>query len=144
MPGGYGTVMFLAMAGIMPAAVPQQLGRIMVYKLGGRASLPAPQPLEGPIPTPPVLHASEVTLKQGATLYQTFCWPCHGASAVSSGVLPDLRRSPVLQDGAAWKSLVIDGVRKDNGMRSFAQWMSAAEAEAIRAYVAGEAERAEH
>jgi quinohemoprotein ethanol dehydrogenase len=55
---------------------------------------------------------------------------------VSSGVIPDLRRSPILQDAAAWKSIVLDGVRKANGMASFAAWMNAEDAEAVRAYVA--------
>jgi hypothetical protein len=35
-------------------------------------------------------------------------------------------------------------VRKDNGMASFAKWINADDAEAIRAYVAGEAARAIH
>ena len=51
---------------------------------------------------------------------------------MSSGVLPDLRRSPILQDATAWKSIVIDGVRKENGMASFAQWINSEDAEALR------------
>jgi quinohemoprotein ethanol dehydrogenase len=46
-----------------------------------------------------------------------------------------LRWSPLAKDAAAWKSVVIDGVRKDNGMVSFAQFIDAKAAEQIRAYV---------
>jgi PQQ-dependent dehydrogenase (methanol/ethanol family) len=141
-PGGYGSSMFLALGALMPPAVPRQLGRVMVYKLGGKATLPAEQQIDVTLPAPPALHASEATVRHGSDVYQTFCWPCHGASAISSGVLPDLRHSPILQDGTAWKSIVLDGVRKDNGMASFSKWMNLEDAEAVRAYVAAEAARA--
>ncbi len=141
-PGGYGTSMFLALGALMPSAVPNQPGRVLVYKIGGSAVLPAQPALDLSIPAPPVLHASSATLRRGATLYQTYCWPCHGASAMSSGVLPDLRRSPILQDATAWKSVVIDGVRKENGMASFAQWINSEDAEALRSYVASVAAQA--
>jgi quinohemoprotein ethanol dehydrogenase len=135
-PGGYGTSMFLALGALMPSAVPNQLGRVLVYKIGGNVILPARPAVDFGIPAPPALHTSSAALRRGATLYQTYCWPCHGASAVSSGVLPDLRRSPILQDATAWKSIVIDGVRKENGMASFAQWINSEDAEALRIYVA--------
>jgi PQQ-dependent dehydrogenase (methanol/ethanol family) len=135
-PGGYGTSMFLALGAVMPPAVPNQLGRVMVYKLGGKGTLPVEPEAAPKAPAPPVLHASAATLSRGANTYNIYCWPCHGASAVSSGVIPDLRRSPILQDAAAWKSIVLDGVRKANGMASFAAWMNAEDAEAVRAYVA--------
>jgi len=135
-PGGYGTSMFLALGALMPPAVPKQLGRVLVYKIGGNVVLPARPAVDFGIPAPPVLHTSSAALRRGATLYQTYCWPCHGASAVSSGVLPDLRRSPILQDATAWKSIVIDGVRKENGMASFARWINSEDAEALRTYVA--------
>jgi hypothetical protein len=35
----------------------------------------------------------------------------------------------------------VDGVRKDNGVASFAKWINAEDAEAVRAYVAVEAAR---
>lgn len=142
-PGGYGSMLFLALGLLMPEAVPGQPGRVLAFKLGGTAALPpAPQTIDRGIPAPPVIRASAAVLKHGAETYQTYCWPCHGANAISSGVLPDLRRSSMLQSAAAWKSVVIDGILKDNGMASFAKWIDAADAEALRAYVAGEAARA--
>jgi quinohemoprotein ethanol dehydrogenase len=45
----------------------------------------------------------------------------------------------MLQDAAGWKSIVLEGARKENGMGSFAQWLNAEDAEAVRAYVASAA-----
>jgi quinohemoprotein ethanol dehydrogenase len=143
-PGGYGSSMFLALGALMPSAVPHQPGRVMAYKLGGNGTLPdaAPnlaEPNGSGGPTPPFVQVGASQVKHGLDVYQTYCWPCHGASAVSSGVIPDLRRSPILRDATGWQNVVIGGVRKDNGMAPFAKWMNAEDAEAVRAYVASEA-----
>jgi alcohol dehydrogenase (cytochrome c)/quinohemoprotein ethanol dehydrogenase len=60
---------------------------------------------------------------------------CHGDSAVSGGVLPDLRYSAALGNASAWQSIVHDGVRQANGMVSFGEQMSKDEIDTIRAYV---------
>jgi len=60
---------------------------------------------------------------------------CHGDSAVSGGVLPDLRHSASLGNASMWHSIVHDGVRQANGMVSFAEQLNEAEIETIRAYV---------
>jgi hypothetical protein len=54
-------------------------------------------------------------------------------------VLPDLRRAPSLQDANVWRDTV-HGARAANGMPDFTQWVSASDAEAIRAYVVSEAQ----
>ncbi|MBL8647310.1 MAG: cytochrome c, partial [Sphingosinicella sp.] len=79
------------------------------------------------------------TVTHGAALYEGTCGVCHGPGGISSGVLPDLRRSGVLADKDNWNAVVIGGALKDRGMVSFAPWMSADDAEAIRAYIAGKA-----
>jgi quinohemoprotein ethanol dehydrogenase len=141
-PGGFGSIFFLAMGIVMPVeAVPKQHGRVFAFKLGGTATLP-PEPLvDRSIPPPPRIDAPAAVVKRGAELYQDFCWPCHGANVVSAGVLPDLRRTPILQSPAAWQSVVLGGALKDNGMASFAKWLNEADALALRAYVASEAAR---
>jgi hypothetical protein len=53
-------------------------------------------------------------------------------------VLPDLRRAPSLQDAAVWRDTV-HGARAANSMPDFSRWVSDADAEAARAYVASEA-----
>lgn len=60
---------------------------------------------------------------------------CHGPLVVSSGVLPDLRWSYQTADKASWNDVVMDGALTDNGMVSFKNYLSADDAEAVRAYV---------
>ena len=55
------------------------------------------------------------------------------------GVLPDLRRSPRLQDAVAWRRVVVDGELAQLGMPRFGKYVSAEDAELIRAYVARQA-----
>ena len=64
---------------------------------------------------------------------------CHGVAAVTGGVLPDLRRSPRLQDAVAWRRAVVDGDLASLGMPRFSNYVSADDAELIRAYVARQA-----
>ena len=42
-----------------------------------------------------------------------------------------------------WKSVVIDGAKKANGMASFARFMSPKDAEDVRAYVLTEARKSQ-
>jgi len=50
-----------------------------------------------------------------------------------------LRKSGVIADAATWKSVVIDGILKSNGMVSFSSVLSPKEAEQVRAYVVSRA-----
>jgi quinohemoprotein ethanol dehydrogenase len=120
---------------------PRPPGRVLAFKLGGKATLPAPPPPSA-LPPPPREGWSAATVEQGRTLFAANCAACHGMETLSAGVLPDLRRSALLGARDAWKSVVIDGVYSARGMIGFAQRFDAAGAEAIRAYVAAEAERA--
>jgi quinohemoprotein ethanol dehydrogenase len=108
--------------------------RVLAFKLGGSAALPEPAPVAPPA-KPPARIGNDKLVKQGQIAFHTFCSTCHGDSAVGGGVLPDLRWSPLNQSAQAWRDVVIDGAKKNNGMVSFAPVMSAAEAESIRAYV---------
>ncbi|MBX9728789.1 MAG: PQQ-dependent dehydrogenase, methanol/ethanol family [Sphingopyxis sp.] len=117
---------------------PMPNGRLLVFRLGGNTPYTVEQ-----LPNPPAVAVSTsftpAQVERGMRLYESSCGVCHGPAAVSSGVLPDLRRRPTLADAESWNAVVIDGVLKDRGMRSFARWMTAEDAEAVRAYVAGRA-----
>ncbi len=54
-------------------------------------------------------------------------------------MLPDLRYSPMLASEETWRSVVIDGILADKAMVSFADNLTAAEAEALRSYVVSRA-----
>ncbi len=109
-------------------------GRLLVFKLGGEAELPALAELDESIPEPPVMEASEEVLLHGTEKYIQYCAFCHGASAMSSGVAPDLRRmTPETHE--LFNDIVHGGLYKDNGMIGFSEWMSEDDVAAIHAYV---------
>jgi quinohemoprotein ethanol dehydrogenase len=72
--------------------------------------------------------------------YAANCAVCHGPAGMSSGVLPDLRRSGALSDAGTWKDIVHDGQFTARGMVGFSKWLTEADVEAVRAYV-GDAAR---
>jgi len=123
-----------------PAFLPERSrlpGRLMVFKLGGKAKAPAYD-----IATMPPLNLAGVTssgdAKNGFSLFHQNCQVCHGPNA-SSAYLPDLKRSPLVLTSEDWKSVVIDGAKKANGMASFSRFLTPKEAEDVRAYVLTEA-----
>jgi len=112
----------------------RNISRMLVFKLGGKGSLPPLQTTERPplmtLPNP----ASSATVRKGERLFQTYCAGCHGDVAVSGGVLPDLRRSSTLTDDA-WFEIVLRGDLQSQGMVSFSKELSREDASAIRSYV---------
>jgi quinohemoprotein ethanol dehydrogenase len=112
----------------------RNVSRMLVFKLGGNASLPPPQANELPPLTTLSNPASRSTIRKGEQLFQTYCAGCHGDVAVSGGVLPDLRRSSALTDDA-WFEIVLRGDLRSQGMVSFAKEVSRDDAIAIRSYV---------
>jgi alcohol dehydrogenase (cytochrome c)/quinohemoprotein ethanol dehydrogenase len=120
---------------------PRLNGRIMAFKLRGSAALP---PISSTVAAPLEVdtESSAASVEAGAALYARYCATCHGMETLSAGVLPDLRRSPMLASAAAWRSVVIDGALVQRGMVSFTGQLTPADAESIRAYVADEAARA--
>lgn len=117
---------------------PMPNGRLLVFRLGGTA----PYTIE-PVPNPPATVVADrftpAQVERGMALYESSCGVCHGAAGLSSGVLPDLRRRASIADAAVFRSIVIDGALADSGMASFARYLTPADAEAVRAYLAGRA-----
>jgi len=117
------------------AHLASNIPRVLVYKLGGTAKLPdlpvaAPEKLEAPAEI-----GNEATWTAGKAVFHTYCSVCHGDSAVSGGVIPDLRLSAVTRDAAAWDRIVRGGERIPRGMVSFAAEVSPDDSEKVRAYV---------
>ena len=109
-------------------------GQILVFRLGGTATLPpyTPEPLAKANPSAETFTAAQ--LAEGGKLYMTYCSICH-----TGPVNPDLRRSSVLTSAESWKAVVIDGILEPNGMASFRDYLAPAQAEAIRAFLNGRA-----
>ena len=120
----------------------QPPARMLAFRIGGTSKLP-PLPAA---PARPIMKVSgewsEVQIAEGATHYGQVCAACHGMGTLSAGIVPDLRRSGALGDPAAWRAVVIDGALADRGMANFSKYLTPAQAEAVRGYVAQQAAKA--
>ncbi len=88
---GWGGAFPLALGGLSDPAKVQPEARILTYKIGGKASLPPPKNDTLALPEPPEVTADEKVIAAGRDLYNANCGMCHGPSAISGSVLPDLR-----------------------------------------------------
>jgi quinohemoprotein ethanol dehydrogenase len=130
---GYGGAIPLALASF-DGPLRRPNGRVLVFALDGQATLP-PFSNTPSDPAPGNDTWTAQTVARGRDLYGINCIGCHGLATLSAGVLPDLRRSGALASADAWRSIVIGGVLTDAGMVSFSRYLSAEDAESIRAYV---------
>lgn len=137
---GWGGSFVLGFGGVMPTGSAVNVGRVMVFKLGSTNQLPEiqePNVVEQSIPAP--LDVSEAVVAQGAVLYANSCTTCHGDQAYSSGLIPNLRYSPITNSPEAWKNVILGGALSAQGMPNFGKVLSDEQIEAIRAYVISEA-----
>ena len=112
----------------------RNFSRVLAFKLGGAHELP-PRPALPERPTPPENFGDQSQVDAGDLLYRRNCVICHGVQAIGGGVLPDLRYTPMIQTTESFRSVLIDGALADRGMVSFAEILSAEDAESIRAYL---------
>jgi quinohemoprotein ethanol dehydrogenase len=112
----------------------RNISRLLAFKLGGKAALPALPEVEEPRLEPPPFRASTATMHRGEQFYQRYCSACHGDVAVSGGLTPDLRYSSTLNTDQ-WFYVVLGGLLKSNGMVSFSRDLSRQDAAAVRDYV---------
>jgi quinohemoprotein ethanol dehydrogenase len=105
--------------------------RILAFKLdGGPVPLPAKRPQE-PFPPPPPGSASKAEIDHGEVKFVEQCSRCH---VFGPNVTPDLRKlSPELH--ASFNSIVLDGAFGARGMEKFGDLLSAADVNAIHAYL---------
>jgi quinohemoprotein ethanol dehydrogenase len=109
-----------------------RLGRLMVFRLDGKAKA-TPFP---PVSEPPLVDAARAEAPSGdrvvgGVLFRRYCTICHG----SSNLYPDLHRSEVPLSKAQFKAVVHDGALRDGGMASFARYLSVGDVESVRSYL---------
>jgi quinohemoprotein ethanol dehydrogenase len=115
-------------------------GRLLAWKLGGKAAMPAVAQQPERRVEAKRLEASASTVARGQIEYAKHCAVCHGFGTKGSGLYPDLRFSSA-DVHERWQDIVLGGVRGAQGMASFADILSVEDANAIHAYVV---ERALH
>jgi len=137
---GWGGALALVGGEALKGATNPNRSRLLVFKLGGTATLP---PAENPelVFDPPPLTASSAEVEQGKALYSTFCMVCHGDGAVSGHVTPDLRAASK-ETHANWLPIVIGGMHWQQGMVGFADVLDAEQAGLIQQYVIERSHRA--
>jgi len=138
---GFGTG-FALVAGyfVQPESIPNR-SRILTYKLGGDSTLPITEIAAAQWPAPPANTASDETIAHGKERYMRYCQWCHGDSAVSGGLIKDLRASGALHSAELWSGIVLEGALVDNGMPVFTEYLSSEDAAAVRSYVIYEANK---
>jgi alcohol dehydrogenase (cytochrome c)/quinohemoprotein ethanol dehydrogenase len=110
--------------------------RLLVYKLGGTATLPPPAAYTPPVLNPPPNFGDEGMHEVGEARYDEHCNSCHGGNVGRvSNIFPDLRYAAALSVPELFKAIVIDGALQADGMVSFKKVLTMEDAEAIRSYV---------
>jgi len=110
-------------------------GRLLVFRLdGGAVPLPPELPPFEVAPPPPAQAAGVTaqTIARGGELFFANCTLCHSNQPRS--ITPDLRR---MNEGAhqAFRQIVLEGLLLPNGMPRWDDRLSAADADAIHAYL---------
>ena len=120
-------------------AVKPGWGRILTFAVDGKAVLRAPPFGHNGAPVPAIAEKQNPeTVHQGAVLFSTHCFLCHGVNAVASS-LPDMRYS-TKEVFDSFDSIVLGGDRISGGMPSFRTMLSTKEVGAIRAYIIARAQ----
>ncbi len=136
---GWGSTIAMTYGVVFEEVVAPEKGRVVTFKLGGNGELPKPLEQWATMTPKSELIGDADMHAQGLKLFAANCQFCHGAFAISSGVLPDLRWSPMTSSEAAWDSVLREGALTDRGMVSFADRLTKAQTDALRSYVVQQA-----
>ncbi len=117
--------------------------RILVFKAGGAATLPAEMKVAAATGdnkvtiSPPLLTANNETVAAGEQAYAANCEACHGVTAVpgAGATAPDLRYSALLPFRAQFNGPVRAGERATRGMPGFGNMLDEETTDAILAYI---------
>ena len=110
--------------------------RLLVFELGGMATLPPKKDYTAPPIDPPANFGSAEVVQTGLETYGKYCAACHGDRGQTRGAnFPDLTRTPLLHSQEGFDDVVLKGVRTDKGMASFANALKPQDTVALRAYL---------
>ena len=109
-------------------------GRMLVFKLGGTETLPAPTIVDDTIPEQVLADVSDEEVARGEVLFNTYCVLCHGLVVRSGGSIKDLRRMSD-EVHASFAQIVLEGTLSANGMAAFDDSLTIEDVERIHHYV---------
>jgi quinohemoprotein ethanol dehydrogenase len=133
---GWGTALPLTGGGdVIPKVGSAELGRVLVYKIGGKGELPPYEVFEADKVPAAADFGSAQQLANGRVLFDRNCMVCHGPLVVSSGVVQDLRWAQAPGSKQDFADVVLEGKYASAGMASFKATLSPTDAESIRAYI---------
>ena len=124
-----------------PAEDPDRdaIGRVLTYKLGGTASLPAATVIARTVPDVAPMDAAPEVIQHGRAVYLERCSWCHGFDAAGTGSYPDLRYASAATH-SIWNAIVLEGAYFERGMPAFGEFLTEEDVQAIRAYVLKQAD----
>ncbi len=132
---GWGSIFGLLGSDLTASLGLKNRSRILAFKLGGDAALPAIEEAAAmPIPEPPAMDSSAEQLAHGKDLYYERCSVCHGIDVAGGGVLPDLRFASA-DTHATWDAIVLGGMRSNKGMPAFGTIFDKNDSDAVHAFV---------
>jgi PQQ-dependent dehydrogenase (methanol/ethanol family) len=109
--------------------------RMLVFKLGGTATLPPNETYTPPPLDPPASTATAAVIDRGRVVYEQYCVVCHGVDGVQQrGTFPNLTTTPILHSQEAFDQ-VIGGAREERGMGDFSKDVGAEDSKAVREYL---------
>jgi quinohemoprotein ethanol dehydrogenase len=140
---GWGSA--FAIGGEDPAALGWAYGkhmrRLVAFSLDGDTTLPPLPAPARPVPVEaPFFEVKPDLAATGADVFGQCSW-CHGFNAVSGGLAPDLRASPVVLSAESFAAVVRGGERRPKGMPSYRN-LSDNQLESLRHYIREQAELA--
>jgi quinohemoprotein ethanol dehydrogenase len=113
---------------------------MLVFGLGGKATLPPPEPYVPRELNPPPATAAPEVVKAGNEKYAQYCAACHGENGQTRGAsFPDLTRTPLLHTQEGFDSIVLQGALAEKGMASFAKVLGPQDTAAIRSFIVARA-----
>ncbi|MFV0476638.1 MAG: PQQ-dependent dehydrogenase, methanol/ethanol family [Parahaliea sp.] len=107
--------------------------RLYVFKIGGKQTMPPVRRRTIEPPSPPPLEADAETLAKGSDLFGKHCGLCHGLSAMSADIIPDLRY--MSEQTQADFLPIVYGLRSNKGMPVFGGILDTDQVESIRQYI---------
>ena len=93
---------------------------LVAFAIDGAATLPIQPPPAPATPLKTDFAVDNTLANAGAEIYGR-CGGCHGPAAISGGMAPDLRASPMVTQTETFVRIVRDGTRAIRGMPAYAE-----------------------